>query len=102
MPHRTQTGVASGMNANIRTIGGSLGSAIMSSIVTSSAAHGTLPSDAGYTHGFLALTIGAAGAAAAALIVPRVRRATTQPPADMAHGEMALVAAGTVTGDRSE
>ena len=29
-----QTGVASGMNANIRTIGGSIGAAVMSSIVT--------------------------------------------------------------------
>ena len=32
---REQTGVASGMNANIRTIGGSIGAAVMSSIVTS-------------------------------------------------------------------
>ena len=31
-----QTGVASGMNANIRTIGGAIGAAVMSSIVTSS------------------------------------------------------------------
>ena len=31
----SQTGVASGMNANIRTIGGSIGSAVMASIVTS-------------------------------------------------------------------
>src|SRR6266700_3190209 len=31
----SQTGVASGMNANIRTIGGSIGSAAMASIVTS-------------------------------------------------------------------
>ena len=32
-----QTGVASGMNANIRTIGGSIGAAVMSSIVTAGA-----------------------------------------------------------------
>ena len=31
----SQTGVASGMNANIRTIGGSIGSAVMASIVIS-------------------------------------------------------------------
>ena len=30
----TQTGVATGMNANIRTIGGSIGAAVMASIVT--------------------------------------------------------------------
>ena len=29
-----QTGVASGMNANIRTIGGSVGAALMASVVT--------------------------------------------------------------------
>jgi len=38
-----QTGVASGMNANIRTIGGSIGAAVMSSIVTSTAGIGGLP-----------------------------------------------------------
>jgi predicted MFS family arabinose efflux permease len=37
-----QTGVASGMNANIRTIGGSIGAAVMSSIVTSTATAGGL------------------------------------------------------------
>src|SRR5579875_733296 len=97
-----QTGVASGMNANIRTIGGSLGTAIMSSIVTSSAVHGSLPTDAGYTRGFLALTIGAAGAAAAAVLVPRIRRGQPQAEDLLPHGELALLAAGTVAGDQPE
>ena len=30
----TQTGVASGMNANIRTIGGAIGTALVSSVIT--------------------------------------------------------------------
>ena len=38
-----QTGVASGMNANIRTIGGSIGAALMASIVTSGASPAGLP-----------------------------------------------------------
>jgi EmrB/QacA subfamily drug resistance transporter len=99
-----QTGVASGMNANIRTIGGSLGSAIMSSIVTSGAHPHGFPRDAGYTQGFLALTIAAVGAAAASLLVPRiVARGFTAPSAEIfAHAEMALVAGGTVAGDEPE
>ncbi len=99
-----QTGVASGMNANIRTIGGSLGAAVMSSIVTATAHHGGLPQDAGYTHGFLALTIAATAAAAAALLVPRIRqRRVERSEADaMPHPELALLAAGTLAGDQSE
>src|SRR6195952_2470311 len=69
-----QTGVASGMNANIRTIGGSIGAAVMSSIVTAGVAHGGLPKESGYTHGFAMLTVAAIGAAGAAMLVPSTRR----------------------------
>ena len=48
----SQTGVASGMNANIRTIGGSIGAAVMASIVTAGALPGGLPKESGYTAGF--------------------------------------------------
>jgi EmrB/QacA subfamily drug resistance transporter len=98
-----QTGVASGMNANIRTIGGSLGAAVMSSIVTSGAHPHGFPRDAGYTHGFLALTVAAVAAAAAALLVPRLRTLKASAAADtMPHAELALVAAGTLAGNESE
>ena len=43
----SQTGVASGMNANIRTIGGSIGSAVMASIVTSQLQPSGLPKESG-------------------------------------------------------
>jgi len=46
-----QTGVASGMNANIRTIGGSIGSALMASIVTARLEPNGLPRESGYTTG---------------------------------------------------
>ena len=69
-----QTGVASGMNANIRTIGGSIGAAVMSSIVTSGAHHQELPAESGYTYGFALLTVAAVAATLAALLVPTVRR----------------------------
>jgi EmrB/QacA subfamily drug resistance transporter len=97
-----QTGVASGMNANIRTIGGSLGAAVMSSIVTATAHHGGLPADSGYTHGFLALTVAAVAAAGAALLVPHVRRRRAAAADILPHPELAMLAAGGLAGDRSE
>ena len=99
-----QTGVASGMNANIRTIGGSLGAAVMSSIVTATAHNGGLPTEAGYTWGFAFLALSALGAAAASLAVPRLRQRRTAPVPDesMLHAELALVAGGTLAGDESE
>jgi EmrB/QacA subfamily drug resistance transporter len=100
-----QTGVASGMNANIRTIGGSIGAAVMSSIVTSSAHHGGLPTNSGYTHGFALLTVCAIAAALAAMLVPatvRHRASTAAPGDETPHAELGLLAAGTLVGDQPE
>jgi MFS family permease len=69
----SQTGVASGMNANIRTIGGSIGTAFMASIITARVAHG-FPKESGYTNGFLTLAIALGLAALAALLIPNPRR----------------------------
>ncbi|NRQ49143.1 MFS transporter [Aeromicrobium stalagmiti] len=66
-----QSGVASGMNANIRLIGGSLGSAMMAGIVTARADANGFPLEAGYRDGFLVLAVGALLAAGAALLIPR-------------------------------
>ena len=100
-PH--QTGVASGMNANIRTIGGSVGAAVMSSIVTSGARAGEVPRQSGYTHGFALLTVAAAAATIAAFFVPgRLRPPATTTEATLAHAELGMVAAGTLAGDESE
>jgi EmrB/QacA subfamily drug resistance transporter len=70
-----QTGVASGMNANIRTIGGAIGSGVAASILAAgvSAAH-PIPHDAGYTDTFWFLVGAAVLAAAAALIIPTARK----------------------------
>ena len=98
-----QTGVASGMNANIRTIGGSIGAAIMASVVTSSIATNGLPKEAGYTHGFTMLAVTTGLAAGAAVLVPRVRRMTaSRTPGDGPHAELAILAAGTLTGSDPE
>ncbi len=68
-----QTGIASGMNANIRTIGGSLGTTIIASMITAGVAAGTLPHENGYTHAFLLMFIGFLVAAVAAASLPKTR-----------------------------
>jgi hypothetical protein len=98
-----QTGVASGMNANVRTIGGSIGAAVMSSIVTSGVRAGGYPRGSGYTHGFALLTVSAIAATVAAFFVPgRLRPPSVVTEATMPHAELGLVAGGTLVGDESE
>jgi Na+/melibiose symporter-like transporter len=100
-----QTGVASGMNANIRTIGGSVGSALMASVVTAHLGPSGLPQEAGYVNGFLLLTVTLGLAALAAVLIPAVRRdavTNEEPGVPLAHPEAALVAGGTLFGDDPE
>jgi EmrB/QacA subfamily drug resistance transporter len=70
-----QVGVASGMNANIRTIGGAIGSSVAASVLASgvSTAH-PIPKDAGYTHVFWLLAAAALLSALSALLIPTARR----------------------------
>jgi sugar phosphate permease len=102
-PH--QTGVASGMNANIRTIGGAIGAAVMASVVTAGAGPTGLPQESGYTTGFALLSGALLLSALAALLIPAVRRdAVThiEPDVELRHPEAALVAGGTLVGDDPE
>ncbi|MFF4890824.1 MFS transporter [Micromonospora chersina] len=69
-----QTGVATGMNANIRTIGGAIGAAVASTVITAHPQASGLPREAGFTMGFLLLTGISLAAALAALVVPSGRR----------------------------
>jgi dipeptide/tripeptide permease len=97
----SQTGVASGMNVNIRTIGGSIGAAVMASIVTSQLGPSGLPKESGYTTGFTLMAAGLVLAALASLLIPSTldrRRMAGEPE----HAEMAIVAGGTIVGDESE
>jgi EmrB/QacA subfamily drug resistance transporter len=97
----SQTGVASGMNANIRTIGGSIGAAAMASIVTSQLGSSGLPKESGYTAGFAVMTGGLVLAALASLLIPSARRGG-QVAGAPGHGEMAMIAGGTVAIHTSE
>jgi sugar phosphate permease len=93
-----QTGVASGMNANIRTIGGAVGAAVMSSIVTSTLLHSGRPAESGYTDGFLFLAAVTLAAVIATLFIPAAADVADGPGEEhMAHAELAIIAGGTVT-----
>ncbi|MEV4759296.1 MFS transporter [Micromonospora sp. NPDC049559] len=86
-----QTGAASGMNANIRTIGGSIGAVVMSGIVTAGAGSDGTPREAGFTHGFVTLTLISLAAVAVALVVPGARRAGRVAGTAPARGEAGAV-----------
>jgi EmrB/QacA subfamily drug resistance transporter len=88
---RHQTGAASGMNTNIRTIGASIGTAVVSSIV---AAHPTAqgyPAESGFTESFLLLAAIAAAAVAVAFLVPAASRAEEPAPEPTVLPELAPV-----------
>ena len=92
---REQTGVASGMNANIRTIGGSIGSAVMAGVVTARTGPTGLPAEGGYTVGFAILAVGMLLAAGAAAMIPDLHEQPTSGPLeDAENAELGYVPAG--------
>ena len=70
-----QTGVASGMNANIRTIGGSIGSQVCGTLIAVGVVGTALPKESGYVAAFIFLTVVSLVAALAAAFIPRPTRA---------------------------
>lgn len=96
---REQTGVASGMNANIRTIGGSIGSAVMAGVVTAHVGPGGFPLEDGYRTGFLLLAGGMVAAAVAAAYLPPTprRQPTSSRLADADNAELGLLPAAPST-----
>ena len=73
-----QTGVATGMNANIRNIGGAIGTAAVSTIVTSTVQSDGFATEAGYRWGFTMLAITSGITVIACLLIP-VAHATPPP-----------------------
>ena len=93
---RTHTGVASGMNAVMRTLGGAIGAAFVATVIAGKIVHGQ-PAESGY---LLAMGISAglpALAAIAGLAIPRRRRsdagAAEATPADVPRGTPAAAGA---------
>jgi len=69
VPHE-QTGVATGMNANLRTVGGALGGQVTASVVTTGAKYLGYPAARGFT---ISLVLLVAISAVAAAVAARVR-----------------------------
>jgi EmrB/QacA subfamily drug resistance transporter len=84
---QSQTGVASGMNTNIRTVGGAIGSAVLGTVVTSNLQPIGAPFESGYTHAFLLLAITSTASAVVALLVPVVKAKTHVVPGPQAEWE---------------
>jgi MFS family permease len=93
-----QTGVASGMNANIRTIGGAIGAAVTSSIVTSRLIAHRHPVESGYTKGFAFLAAMTVVAIIAAIFIPTATAAKADADHEphLRNAELALLAGGTI------
>ena len=93
-----QTGVASGMNANIRTIGGSIGSAAMAGILTAHVGASGFPAERGYEIGFVMLGAVMALASIAAILIPETHHQESSGHlADAADGELGLLPAALAT-----
>ena len=84
-----QTGVATGMNAVTRTLGGAFGGQLAATLLASNLGAGGIPTSSGFTLSFLMCLIALAGALGFALSVPRrsandlapeVARAAAGPP----------------------
>jgi MFS family permease len=96
-----QTGVASGMNANIRTIGGSLGTAVMAGIVTAQVGPSGFPVERGYTVGFAVMGVVMMLATFAAVRIPDLRvQPTASHLADADNAELGLVASANAVPPR--
>ncbi len=100
----TQTGVASGMNANIRTVGGAIGTGLAASIVAATILSSGLPALSGYRNAFVLMALACLAAAAAGLLIPPLRHVNSpeRTQDDPPHPALASIAAGTVVGDKSE
>lgn len=77
----TQTGVASGMNTVMRTLGGALGGQLSATFIANNTAHG-YPSVTGFTDSYVMATVFLAVCMLSALLVPRMRASTRSPALD--------------------
>jgi MFS family permease len=101
------TGAATGMNSNIRTIGGSVGSGVVAGLLASGTLQSGYPKESGYTTSMIVLVVATVVAAVAAALVPVVRSrsggsgptlegivAKPAAPGQLASGQVTAPAAG--------
>jgi EmrB/QacA subfamily drug resistance transporter len=77
----TQTGVATGMNSNIRNIGAALGAGVATSVVVGSLLADGSPAETGYRNAFVVSAVAMLVAAGATLAIPRHRSSDDVSPA---------------------
>jgi MFS family permease len=96
---QSQTGVATGMNTNIRNIGSAVGAGVATSFVVSSLLRNGTPAEHGYVLAFVISAVALFIAAATALLIPR-HPVDALDPADQASTMLAGAAAvvGTASG----
>ena len=82
-----QTGVASGMNAIVRTIGGAIGAEVAASILAANTLASGYPDAHGYTVVFTVCGAVLAVGVVASLLVPGRGRVAVRPSASTATGE---------------
>jgi MFS family permease len=87
-----RTGVATGVNANLRTIGSGVGSAFTAAVVLGSVAPGETPALDGYVVAWLTLAAAAVVAAVIVLAVRPRRRTETAAPSPAAQDEPIVLA----------
>jgi EmrB/QacA subfamily drug resistance transporter len=100
-----QTGIASGISANLRTVGGAIGGALMASVVTARLLPSGHPTDSGYTHGFAMLGAIMVLATGAGLLIPKLKTVRDEhqiEQAAMNHPQAAIIGAGIIVGDDPE
>ena len=76
-----QTGVATGMNAVTRTLGGAFGGQLAATLLAGNLAAGGLPTDHGFQLAFVMCLVALVAALGFAIAVPRRRRADGLAPA---------------------
>jgi MFS family permease len=75
-----QTGIATGMNTIVRSIGGAIGSQVAAGIITATVAAGGLPSERGFTIAFAVAAAALALGFLVALRIPSARAGLADEP----------------------
>ena len=84
------------MNANIRTIGGAIGAAIVSSVLAATLKASGFPTKAGYSLSFGIMALASIAGLAAAFFVPKPEQDQVDDVRELVHAEIAMVAGATI------
>ena len=94
----SQTGVATGMNANVRTIGGAVGSQLVATILVTGVALGALPHVGAYVTSYAVLALSFLLAGVAALAIPGPRAGLPEEAVDRAPSQVITAAESAAAG----